>query len=488
MDDLNLNNSDADNNQENNCSTNNDNLQNGNCPSNDDCSMGNDSTNNDYSMGKDYSTDDNYSKSSNDNSDSLKSSSFYTESYRKPNPKKHNSLFMLVIVALVSSILGGAVVGVFFQFVTPLIQPTVKGYFGKLLPASNSTASGATQDSAAYKQVEIVQNSNTPVTAIAAKVGPSIVGIRVTPPQQSQDFGLFNFGTNAQPAEGSGIIIKSDGSVMTNYHVIEGALDKNGVFAKGAKIEVFLSSQQDKPYEATIVGDDWKTDLAVIKINATNLPAAELGDSDAVKVGELAVAIGNPGGLEYMGSVTVGIISGLNRTVPVGDGKELKLLQTDAAINPGNSGGALVNSAGQVIGVNTAKISETGFEGLGFAIPINKAKDIISSLMEFKYVKGRPFLGVEADTRFDANMAKQYSVPAGVLVADVTPLSGAQKAGIQAGDIITKFDGKAVATLDDLNNLKNNHKPGDAVSVEFYRDGQTKTVQVTLTEDKGSTN
>jgi serine protease Do len=254
---------------------------------------------------------------------------------------------------------------------------------------------------------------------------------------------------------------------------------------KGAKIEVFLPSQKDKPYTAEVVGFDVRTDLAVIKIGGTNLPAAELGDSDILKVGELAVAIGNPGGLEYMGSVTVGVVSGLNRTIQSETGKELKLIQTDAAINPGNSGGALVNSKGQVIGVNSIKIAAQGFEGLGFAIPINEAKKITDDLMQFKYVTGRPILGIVPDTRFNEDVAKKYNVPVGVLVAEVSPLSGAYKAGIQVGDIITKFDGKAVKDRTELDELRNKHKVGDVATVEIYRDEAYQTLKVTLSEDKG---
>ncbi len=411
--------------------------------------------------------------------DTVRSSSFYTESCRKPRRRINGTLFQLVLVAVISSILGGAVVASFFQFVAPGLQPSVKGYLNGLIPGGSkiAEAAGGNQDAAQYKKIEI-QQTDSPVSAIAEKVSPSIVGIRTTFKAQS-----FFFEEGDGKAEGSGMIIKSDGYIMTNYHVVENALDKSGKLANGSKIQVILPSQKDKPYDAQIIGGDQRTDLAVIKIEATNLPAVEYGNSDELKVGELAVAIGNPAGLEYMGSVTVGVISGLNRTIPIADDKELKLIQTDASINPGNSGGALVNSSGKVIGVNTAKMGGSGFEGLGFAIPINKAKEITDNLMEFKKVKGRPFIGISADPRFDEAMAQRYNVPAGVLVADVSPLSGAYKAGIQKGDIITKFDGQAVKNLDELNALKNKHKPGDTVEVELYRDDGTVKVQLKLSEE-----
>ena len=163
----------------------------------------------------------------------------------------------------------------------------------------------------------------------------------------------------------------------------------------------------------------------------------------------------------------------------------MNLIQTDASINPENRDGALVNTRGQVIGVNTIKIAAQGYEGLGFAIPINTAREITNNLIEYKYVKGRPQLGVSIDPRFNETIAKQYNVPSGLLVADVVPLSGAYKAGIQRGDIITKFDGTRVTTFEKLEELKNKHKPGDEVEVEVYRDGETLKLKVVLTEDKG---
>lgn len=434
--------------------------------------------NREYSYRESFSNDSNYSYGNryNDPSD-LRGSSYYSESYRK-STKRHGGMFQLVAVALISSILGGSIVGSAFIFAAPIMQPAVKTYLGKFLPGVAASAGTTIVDNGIYKKIEI-EKADSPVTAIAEKVGPSIVGIKVTARQQNS---FFSFGASQGTSEGSGIIIKSDGYIMTNYHVIESALDKQS----GGKVEVLLPKQKDKPYTATIVGHDWRTDLAVLKIEGSNFPAVEFGNSDELKVGELAVAIGNPAGMELMGSVTTGIISGLDRTIPLEDIKDLKLIQTDASINPGNSGGALVNSKGQVIGVNNAKIGGQGYEGLGFAIPVNKAKEVTDSLMEFKYVKGRPLLGFTPDTRFNEAVAKQYNVPAGVLVADVPPVSGAYKAGLRIGDIITKIDGKAVKDRTELDTVKNTHKPGDTVAVEIYRDGQTKTLNITLTEDTGN--
>lgn len=391
--------------------------------------------------------------------------------YEAENPKskdkKHGILLQMVAISLASSILGGAVVGSYFKYSTPGTKSAPASY-------SSSQQTGMLSNVSA-------QNTDTVVSAIAEKVGPSVVGIKTT--AVTRGF----FGAQQAGGEGSGIIYSADGYIVTNFHVIQDAVDTSGKkIASGAKVEVVLPNHTDKSYEAQLVGYDSKTDLAVIKIQASNLPAAALGNSDNLKVGEIAVAIGNPGGLEYMGSVTTGIISGLNRTIATETGKQLKLIQTDAAINPGNSGGALVNSAGQVIGINSVKIVSTGFEGIGFAIPSNTVKEIADSLINYKYVKGRTYLGISVDQRFNDQIAQQYNVPAGVLVQDVSPMSGAYKAGIKAGDIITKFDGQAVKSYDDLDGIKSKHKPGDVVSAEIYRDGKTLTVTVTLQEDQNN--
>jgi serine protease Do len=386
-------------------------------------------------------------------------------------------------VSVISSIIGGATVGAFLQFGVPAVRPSVNSF---LREAGISTSDGIQNtlnngpiDPGSYKKV-VIENSDSAVVAIAEKVGPSVVGISIEYRAQS-----FIFGPQSGTSSGSGIIIREDGYIMTNNHVISEAMDGTTQIRNGAKIEVILPNEIDKPYTAKVVGRDARTDLAVLKIEATNLPAIEIGDSDRVKVGELAVAIGNPGGLEYMGSVTAGVISGLNRSMPLDGSNELKLIQTDAAINPGNSGGALVNAEGKLIGINTAKISGSGFEGLGFAIPVNRAKEITDNLIEFKYVKGRPSIGIIINQSFNEQIAQRYNVPAGVLVEEVMPLTGAFNAGLRRGDIITKVDGVSVKTHSELENQKNKHKVGEILKVEVYRDGSTLNLEIILGEDKG---
>jgi serine protease Do len=328
----------------------------------------------------------------------------------------------------------------------------------------------------------IVETTDSPVVAVASKVGPSVVGIRVT----ARLGNSWLYGTIESTPEGSGIIVRQDGYIITNDHVIASALSpRTNELAQGSKIEVILPQELDKPYEATVVGRDTRTDLAVLKINARNLPVIDFGDSDNLKVGELVVAIGNPGGLEYMGSVTVGYISGLNRTIPVEDGKELKLIQTDAAINPGNSGGALVNTKGQLIGVNAAKIGGSAFEGLGFAIPVNVISEVSDSLINYQYVRGRPLLGILVNPSYNESVARQNNMPVGVLVSEVSPFSGADLAGIRPRDIITKFNKEPVKNVQELNGIRDKFQPGDVIDAEIYRGGQYLNLQVTLSEDRG---
>lgn len=401
-------------------------------------------------------------------------SSYYSEKTRKSGIRPLH----LIIVALLSSILGGGIVFTVFQFITPIVQPSVNSYFSKLVSGDSVTSTVANEYVTTKVEYEI-REIESPVVAVAEKIGPSIVGIKATARVQE-----FWFGSMERGGDGSGIIISEDGYILTNNHVIANVMDgeRGTKMLNGAKIEVTLAGDSNKTYEATVVGRDYKTDVAVLKINAKGLIPAELGDSDSLKLGELAVAIGNPGG--FTGSVTAGIISGLERSLEVGRQK-YTLIQTDAAINPGNSGGALCNSKGQVIGINTVKVTAPGFEGLGFAIPINDARKIFEDLIEYNYVRGRPFLGISADTRFTKEIADRNREPEGILVYEVVPLSGAYKAGVKVGDIITEFDGERVTDYDQLVEKINARKPGDTVELKIYRDGETITLQATLGEDKG---
>ncbi len=317
--------------------------------------------------------------------------------------------------------------------------------------------------------------SNSTVTKIAKKVGPSIVGIRMVT-QNPRNW----YYSSSQPAyEGSGIIIDRKGYIMTNYHVVQYADPKNSL-SKNTTLEVFLSDGRQAM--AKYVGGDKKSDLAVIKIDLDKLTPADLGDSDSLEVGELAVAIGNPLGLEFQGSVTVGVISALNRTVSIED-RTLNVIQTDAAINPGNSGGALLNYKGEVIGINTAKISISGVEGLGFAIPINEAKPIIDQLIMFGYVKGRPYIGISG-IEITETISYLYNLPVGIYITDVVPDSGADKAGIREGDVLVSLAGVGVRTMADVDTVKDKYKASDTVEAIVVRNGKRIKLSLTFTEEK----
>lgn len=311
------------------------------------------------------------------------------------------------------------------------------------------------------------------VTQIAQKTGPSIVGIRMTVTTP-----LNKFFSQQTQMEGSGIVIDGAGHVMTNYHVVQYADPRNTKRQK-VTLEVFLPDKRQA--KAKFIGGDSLNDLAVIQVGLKEMPIAELGDSSKLEVGELAVAIGNPLGLEFAGSVTSGVISALNRTVSLED-RTLNLIQTDAAINPGNSGGALVNSEGKVIGINTVKISVSGVEGLGFAIPIDDAKPIVAQLLKYGYVKGRPFIGISGRD-MTKTLADYYKLPVGIFIVKVAPGSGADKAGIKVKDILISLAGKQVATMKDLNRVKRAYKPGDTVNMVVFRGKKRVTMKLTFGEE-----
>ena len=286
------------------------------------------------------------------------------------------------------------------------------------------------------------------VPEIVKKAKPSVVGI-------SSRFGESTVGT------GTGIIMSGDGYIVTNAHVVKNSSDK------AESVTVVLSDKSE--YPAEIVGADSRTDLAVIKIDtgAAKLSAADFGDSSALSEGELAVARGNPLGFELYGSVTSGIISALNRTITV-DEYTMTLIQTDAAINPGNSGGPLLNSCGQVIGINSSKIISDSAEGLGFAIPITSAKPIIDELMKNGFISGRPRIGISGEDVTE-DIAIYYDLPQGVYVRFVEKNSAADTAGIRSGDIIVSADGKPIKTMQELNAVKDKFKSGEELVVTVYR-------------------
>ena len=341
-----------------------------------------------------------------------------------------------------------------------------------------------TESSVDSNKSEIVTNNGTkyeitqvenPVVAIADVAGKSVVGVTV----RSVSNTVFG-GTSTSDSEGSGIIYTADGYIVTNYHVIEDAISNQSI----SKVYVTLPNS-DEEIEASIIGADSVTDIAVIKIQKEGLSAATFDDSNNLKVGELVVAIGNPLGRELAGSITVGYVSALNRTL-TSNGRTYKLLQTDAAINPGNSGGALVSSSGKVIGINTVKIGATDVEGIGFAIPSNIAKPIVDELIKNGKIV-RPYIGISGIS-LDDNMAKRYNLVKGVYVAKIESSSAAYNSGIKVGDVIVKIDDKEITTIEELNEIKNSKNVGDTVKITVYRDGKKIEINVKLdSDDKTST-
>jgi serine protease Do len=315
------------------------------------------------------------------------------------------------------------------------------------------------------------------VADIAEKAGPSVVGIKMSLADAGQFLGLP---LGELKAEGSGIIISEDGYILTNYHVVSFA-DPESLFSDRSLLEVFLPDGRETT--AKFIGGYPRNDIAVIKVELDDLPVAEMGDSSSLRIGEKVVAIGNPLGMEFAGSVTVGYVSALNRTIVIGD-TFLELIQTDAAINPGNSGGALVNSKGQVIGVNSVKIALEGVEGLGFAIPINDAWDIAKQIIAYGYVKDRATLGIRAAV-ISKTFARMFNTHQGIFVLETTAGGSAEAAGLQTGDIIVRIGDRKMETMGDIYKIEKDYKAGDTVEITFVRDGLYKTTELTFMPEKG---
>lgn len=397
-----------------------------------------------------------------ESTDIVKNDGNVTNNIFKAKRKKSGGrkVISYILIALIFTMLGGfASSTATIYYITnsnslkssSLYQDLLKKQVNKL----NSDAAAKLKASPATST-----GGNLTVAEIAKNVGPAVVGVSTT--NVSNGY----LGQNVSEGMGSGIIINQDGYVLTNYHVVSGV----------STVKVILST--GKEAAAKVVNFDQSFDVAIVKItdNVTIPGVAVLGDSSALQVGELAVAIGNPLGKELLGSVTVGVISAVNRVID--ESSNIKYIQTDAAINAGNSGGPLVNSKGEVIGINTAKINATGVEGLGFAIPINQIKSEISGLSKPMLKLGITAMDVTED------LAKQYNLPSGkyIYVREVAIASAAEKAGIKSGDMITKFDGQNVTTVQGLNTIKAKHKAGDVVKITITRDSKTMELDIKLVE------
>jgi len=387
------------------------------------------------------------------------SSEAETQNNKRPSAEtKSNSFAKLLVIILILAVVGGFSAGAGAMF--------FKNY---LMPDEAQTPVLTTQP-AAEGAIATSIGDDADIAAIVESVGPSVISITST--VTYTDF--FNTERTAQ-SSGSGVIyaVTSESvDILTNEHVVADAK------------EVMVQLKPDQYFKAEIVGKDKSTDLAIIRIPAADIPAevldtvkaAKFGDSDNLRVGEVAIAIGNP--LGYNSTVTVGVISAVDREIK--DKNSLKLIQTDAAINPGNSGGALVNSRGEVIGINTIKIANTEVEGIGFAIPSNSAVPIVNELASKGFVS-RPYLGIYG-MEINAETAKAYDIPVGIYVRGVIESSGAETAGIAAEDVIISVDDTRIETMAQLSELLAQHKVGDKVTVRVVRGGSTLELEVTLTD------
>ena len=381
--------------------------------------------------------------------------------------KKSNFNFgKQVVVPFVSGVVGASVV-----LGTCLGVPSIREtLFDTNQSLINNTTDDTNNQALNTSLISLSNYSETGV-AVAQKVLPSVVGIKV---EYSVSSIFYKNMSSTAEAEGSGIIISEDGYILTNNHIVNTSSSSSFYeVGKANKVTVTLYNDETE-YEGTIIGTD---EQAVIKIDKTGLKAASLGNSDSVQVGEFSMAVGNPLGMQS--SVSAGMISAVNRKVTT-DGITFTLIQTDTAINSGNSGGALVNSKGEVIGINTLKMSGSGIEGMGFAIPINSAKPIYEQLIQYNKVK-RPYIGISGRD-LDEKTAKANNLVEGIYILSIDEFSAAEKAGLKIGDVITAINGKEIKTMDELNEVKNTHNIGDEITLTINRNGNKKEIKLTLQE------
>lgn len=364
--------------------------------------------------------------------------------------------------------------------------------------ANNSSDTNKDDEEELPSLIELASRSDAmSIPDIIDSVTPSVVGVSATfeySPQGYSGFGgMFDYGFGNAPQSsqelvytGTGIVMTEDGYIVTNAHVV---YDSEYNCGEAVEVSVLFSDKSEK--DAKIIAYDEETDLAVLKVDATGLSPASFGDSDELRVGELVVAIGNPLGFDLFGSATCGIVSGLDRQISINE-KNMKLIQIDAAINSGNSGGPLVNSCGQVVGINSAKMSSSysssaSIEGLGFAIPIDEAKVIIDDLINYKYVKGRPQIGISTKD-VSETVSRYYNIPMGVYVVNVEEGSTAEFAGIKTGDVIIGIQGEAISTSEELSEIKNQYKAGDEITLTITRNGEDIEVTLVLQEANANNN
>lgn len=430
----------------------------------------------------------------------------YVNYYSDPNggdpnkkPKKKHTGLKVAAFVLAMVLVSGGSIGVYEG-----IRSSNADNSSSIVASNDSSAAeSSTGDSSSSKKSDSSQswiqlastNGSMSVADIVKKVTPSVVGVQSTFSSSNgsnnnpmNGYGGFfgygsqgNNGSQGMTGVGTGIIMSKDGYIVTNAHVI---YDDEYGYGEASSVQIQMSDEETT-YDARIVAYDKEADIAVLKIDADNLTPAEFGDSSSCEVGEMVVAIGNPLGLQFQNTVTCGIISALDRKVTIND-NTMTLIQTDTAINNGNSGGPLINSSGQVIGINSAKMSSTysgeaTVEGIGFAIPMSEAKSIVDDLNNYGYVTGRPQLGISCQDVTEA-VSQAYNIPVGAYIFSVTAGGAADQAGLQPGDVITGIQDQTISTTEELNAVKNQYKAGDTITLTYVRAGETKKVDVTLAE------
>ena len=430
----------------------------------------------------------------------------YVNYYSDPNggdpnkkPKKKHTGLKVAAFVLTMVLVSGGSIGVYEG-----IRSSNADNSSSIVASNDSSAAeSSTGDSSSSKKSDSSQswiqlastNGSMSVADIVKKVTPSVVGVQSTFSSSNgsnnnpmNGYGGFfgygsqgNNGSQGMTGVGTGIIMSKDGYIVTNAHVI---YDDEYGYGEASSVQIQMSDEETT-YDARIVAYDKEADIAVLKIDADNLTPAEFGDSSSCEVGEMVVAIGNPLGLQFQNTVTCGIISALDRKVTIND-NTMTLIQTDTAINNGNSGGPLINSSGQVIGINSAKMSSTysgeaTVEGIGFAIPMSEAKSIVDDLINYGYVTGRPQLGISCQDVTEA-VSQAYNIPVGAYIFSVTAGGAADQAGLQPGDVITGIQDQTISTTEELNAVKNQYKAGDTITLTYVRAGETKKVDVTLAE------
>ncbi len=435
------------------------------------------------SKGSEYS----FESSLTEPQESFQQSFSFTSEIQNDSSKKNNKKILKTVIFLI------LLAGVGFC--------SVQGY--KWLNETKKELEEYAGDTSGSKQAEVFNNTSDstidelpsliqlasrsdakPLPDIVDEIMPSVVGVSATFEYTQPSFSIWGWNTSPQlqqaKATGTGFIITDDGYIVTNAHVIYDSSE----YEAGEAIDVSVLFSDETEHSAKIIAYDIETDIAVLKVNEKDLTPAILGDSDELRVGELVLAVGNPLGFDLFGSVTSGIVSALNREISINE-KSMTLIQTDAAINNGNSGGPLLNSCGQVIGINSAKMSTSygsaSVEGLGFAIPIKEAKTIIDDLINYNYVKGRPQIGISTVDITEA-YSRYLNIPMGVYVRMVQKDSAADQAGIIEGDVIIGIDGEPIKTVEELNKIKSKFKAGETVKITLSRNGTDVDVNVKLQE------